>query len=89
LNYLEEYIDKPETTVILVDYQVKELGESKLIEGAVNVKSMENIFCVASDRNQSCRLIWRSRPLNWLSDLKSKPSKVFGFMKINLQMSFA
>jgi predicted metal-dependent RNase len=28
LNYLEEYIDKPETTVILVAIKVKELVEN-------------------------------------------------------------
>jgi metallo-beta-lactamase family protein len=80
LNYLEEYIDKPETTVILVGYQGEGTRGRKLIEGAVNVKIYGKIYSVLARVIEIKGLSAHGDQkdlLNWLSDLKSKPSKVF------------
>lgn len=80
LNYLEEYIDKPETTVILVGYQGEGTRGRKLIEGAVNVKIYGKIYSVLARVIEIKGLSAygdQKDLLNWLSDLNSKPSKVF------------
>ena len=80
LNYLEEYIDKPETTVILVGYQGEGTRGRKLIEGAVNVKIYGKIYSVLARVIEIKGLSAHGDQkdlLNWLSDLNSKPSKVF------------
>lgn len=80
LSYLERYIDKPETTVIIIGYQGEGTRGRKLLEGAKDIKMYGKYYQVNAkilnieglsahgDQNDL---------LNWLSDLESKPKKVF------------
>lgn len=80
LSYLERYISLPETTVIIVGYQAEGTRGRKLMEGATDVKIYgkyhevkANIVSIEGmsahgDQNDL---------LNWLSELKNTPKKVF------------
>lgn len=80
LSYLERYIDKPENTILLVGYQAEGTRGRKLLEGAKEIKMYgkyynveANVFLVEglSAHGDQKDLI------NWLSDLETKPKKVF------------
>jgi len=80
LSYLERYIGKPETTVLLVGYQAEGTRGRKLLEGAKEIKMYGKYYPVEAnvilieglsahgDQNDL---------LNWLSDLEKKPNKIF------------
>ena len=80
LSYLERYIDKRETTIIIIGYQGEGTRGRKLLEGAKDIKMYGKYYQVNAkilnieglsahgDQNDL---------LNWLSDLESKPKKVF------------
>jgi metallo-beta-lactamase family protein len=80
LSYLERYIGLPETTVIIVGYQAEGTRGRKLLEGANEIKIYGKYYDVKAyiieieglsahgDQNDL---------LNWLSELESKPKKVF------------
>ena len=80
LSYLERLIDKPETTVLLVGYQAEGTRGRKLLEGAQEIKIYGNYYPV-----QANILLIESLSahgdqkdlLNWLSELETKPQKVF------------
>jgi metallo-beta-lactamase family protein len=79
LNYLEEFISHPETTVIIVGYQGKVLGR-KLLEGATEVKYMASTI-----------LFWQKiMEIKGLSARRSRGSAemAFSFKKTNLQKYF-
>jgi metallo-beta-lactamase family protein len=80
LNYLEEYINKPETTVILVGYQGEGTRGRKLLEGASQVKiygKFHNVLAKIIEIKGLSAHGDQNDLLNWLSLLKNKPSKVF------------
>lgn len=80
LSYLEHYIVKPENTVMLVGYQAEGTRGRKLLEGVKEIKFFGKYYPVEAkvvlveglsahgDQNDL---------LNWLSDLKQKPKKIF------------
>lgn len=80
LSYLERYIDKPENAIILVGYQAEGTRGRKLLEGAKEIKFYGKYYSV----NAQVILVEglsahgdQKDLLNWLSDLKQKPTKVF------------
>jgi metallo-beta-lactamase family protein len=80
LNYLEEFISVPETTVIIVGYQGEGTRGRKLLEGATEVKIYGKYYPVLAKIMEIKGLSAHGDQkdlLNWLSALKNKPKKVF------------
>lgn len=80
LSYLERYIVRPETTVIIVGYQAEGTRGRKLLEGASEVKIHGRIFPVNAKileiRGMSAHAD-QTGLLQWLSDLQDPPQKIF------------
>ena len=80
LSYLEHYITKPETTVIIVGYQAEGTRGKKLLEGASEIKIHGRFFDVKAKiieiKGISAHAD-QSGLLNWLSELEGKPEKIF------------
>lgn len=80
LSYLERYIDKPENTVMLVGYQAEGTRGRKLLEGAKEIKFFGKYYPVEAEvvlvEGLSAHGDQKDL-LNWLSDLKQKPKKIF------------
>lgn len=80
LSYLEEYIGLPETTLIIVGYQGEGTRGRKLLEGATEIKIHGKYYPVLAKILEIQGLSAHGDQndlLNWLSDLKNKPKKVF------------
>lgn len=80
LSYLERYIGLPETTVIIVGYQAEGTRGRKLLEGATEIKIYGKYYPVLAKILEIEGLSAHGDQndlLNWLSDLKKKPEKVF------------
>jgi metallo-beta-lactamase family protein len=80
LTYLQQYIDRPETTILLAGYQAEGTRGRKLIEGATEIKiygkyypvkaAIHNIHSLSAHADQS-------ELLDWLSDIETAPEKTF------------
>jgi metallo-beta-lactamase family protein len=80
LSYLEHYIGLPETTVIIVGYQAEGTRGRKLLEGANEIKIYGKYYDVKASIIEIEGLSAHGDQndlLNWLSELESKPKKVF------------
>lgn len=80
LSYLEQYIELPETTVIIVGYQGEGTLGRKLLEGATDVKIHGKYYEVKAQILEIEGLSAHGDQkdlLNWLSDLEALPEKVF------------
>ena len=80
LSYLERYIGLPETTVIIVGYQAEGTRGRKLLEGANEIKIYGKYYDVKASIIEIEGLSAHGDQndlLNWLSELESKPKKVF------------
>lgn len=80
LSYLEHYIGIPETTIIIVGYQAEGTRGRKLIEGAKSIKIFGHYYSVRAkiiEINGLSAHGDQADLLNWLSELESKPHKVF------------
>ena len=80
LSYLERYIGLSETTVIIVGYQAEGTRGRKLLEGATEIKIYGKYYPVLAKILEIEGLSAHGDQndlLNWLSDLKKKPEKVF------------
>ncbi|NRS90042.1 metallo-beta-lactamase family protein [Flavobacterium sp. 7E] len=80
LSYLQEFIGTPETTVIIVGYQAEGTRGRKLTEGAKEVKIYGKQYPVLARITEIKGLSAHGDQkdlLNWLSELKHKPKKVF------------
>ena len=80
LSYLERYIGLPETTVIIVGYQAEGTRGRKLLEGETELKIYGKYYPVLAKILEIEGLSAHGDQndlLNWLSDLKKKPEKVF------------
>jgi metallo-beta-lactamase family protein len=80
LSYLERYISLPETTVIIVGYQAEGTRGRKLLEGAPDIKIRGKYYDVKANIVEIEGLSAHGDQkdlLNWLSELKSPPKKVF------------
>jgi metallo-beta-lactamase family protein len=80
LTYLKQMIDEPETFVVLVGYQAEGTRGRQLLEGTGEIKffgkyypvkaKIESIHSLSAHADQG-------ELLDWLSDIKEKPQKVF------------
>jgi metallo-beta-lactamase family protein len=80
LSYLEEFLNDPSTTVLLVGFQAEGTRGRQLLEGASELKiygryvpvkaKIEFIESLSAHADQN-------ELLDWLSDIKEKPEKVF------------
>lgn len=80
LSYLERYIGKPETTVLLVGYQAEGTRGRKLLEGAKEIKMYGKYYPVEANVILVEGLSAHGDQmdlLNWLSELENIPQKVF------------
>ncbi len=80
LSYMEEYIGKPETSVIIVGYQAEGTRGRKLLEGANEIKIYGKYYSVNAKILEVEGLSAHGDQndlINWLSDLETKPQKVF------------
>jgi len=80
LSYLEHYVGLPETTVIIVGYQAEGTRGRKLLEGATELKIYGKYYPVQAKILEIEGLSAHGDQndlLNWLSELKPKPKKVF------------
>ncbi len=80
LNYLEEYIGRPETTVLFVGYQAEGTRGRKLQDGTHEIKIYGNYYPVNAHIETIHGLSAHGDQkdmLNWMSEIKNKPEKVF------------
>ena len=80
LSYLERYIGKPETTVLLVGYQAEGTRGRKLLEGAKEIKMYGKYYPVEANviLIESLSAHGDQKDLlNWLSELENTPQRVF------------
>lgn len=80
LSYLERYIVKPENTVMLVGYQAEGTRGRKLLEGIKEIKFFGKYYPVEAEIVLVEGLSAHGDQhdlLNWLSELKQKPQKIF------------
>lgn len=80
LSYLEQYIGLPETTVIIVGYQAEGTRGRKLLDGAKEIKIYGKYYDVEAKILEIKGLSAHADQndlLNWLSDLKQNPKKIF------------
>lgn len=80
LSYLEQYISKPETTVIIMGYQAEGTRGRKLLEGADEIKIHGRYFKVNAKileiKGMSAHADQKGL-LDWLSELENKPKRIF------------
>ena len=80
LSYLERYIGLPETTIIIVGYQAEGTRGRKLLEGAKDIKIHGKYYEVKANVISIEGLSAHGDQndlINWLSELKNKPKKIF------------
>ncbi|MFT3796447.1 MBL fold metallo-hydrolase [Flavobacterium sp.] len=80
LSYLEHYIERPETTVIIVGYQAEGTRGRKLLEGAAEIKIHGRFFSVKANILEIQGLSAHADQnglLHWLSELQDPPKKIF------------
>ncbi|MFM2266532.1 MAG: hypothetical protein RLZ77_1952 [Bacteroidota bacterium] len=80
LRYLETYISKPETTVLLIGYQAEGTRGRKLLEGATEIKLRGRYYDVHARVIEIHGLSAHGDQtdlVNWLSNLSPKPKEVF------------
>jgi len=80
LSYFQNYIGLPETTVIIVGYQAEGTRGRKLLEGAPDIKIRGKYYDVHANIVEIEGLSAHGDQndlLHWLSELTSKPKKVF------------
>lgn len=80
LTYLQQYIDRPETTVLLAGYQAEGTRGRQLLEGAAELKiygkyypvkaAIHNIHSLSAHADQG-------ELIDWLSDIEKAPEKIF------------
>jgi metallo-beta-lactamase family protein len=80
LSYLEHYIEKTETTVLIIGYQAEGTRGRKLLDGAKEIKIRGKYHEVKANILEIEGLSAHGDQndlLNWLSHLKNKPQKIF------------
>jgi metallo-beta-lactamase family protein len=80
LRYLETYITKPETTVLLIGYQAEGTRGRKLLEGATEIKLRGRYYDVHAHVIEIQGLSAHGDQtdlVNWLSNLSPKPKEIF------------
>lgn len=80
LSYLERYIVRPETTVVIVGYQAEGTRGRKLLEGEKEIKIYGRYYPVEAKVIEIEGLSAHGDQddlVNWLSDLENKPKNIF------------
>lgn len=80
LTYIQQYIGKPETTLLLAGFQAEGTRGRKLLEGAFEVKIYGKYYPVKAEILNIQELSAhadQSELLDWLSEIKNTPEKVF------------
>lgn len=80
LSWLEQYVGLPQTTVIIVGYQAEGTRGRKLLEGADEIKIRGKYYPVKAKILEILGMSAHGDQkdlLNWLSELKTKPEKIF------------
>ena len=80
LTYLQKYIGKPETTVMLAGYQAEGTRGRSLLEGAAEVKFYGKYYPVRAQIEYLEGLSGhadQSELLDWLSDIENNPEQLF------------
>ena len=80
LSYLERYVDKPETTIIIIGYQGEGTRGRKILDGASEIKIYGKYLSVKATVLEIEGLSAHGDQndlLNWMSVLENKPKKVF------------
>ena len=80
LTYLQQYIDKPETTLLLTGYQAEGTRGRRLQEGTHEVKMRGKYYPVKAQVEMIHALSGHADQqelLNWMSAIKNKPEKIF------------
>jgi len=80
LTYLRHYLDRPETTVLLVGYQAEGTRGRALLEGATELKIQGKYIPVKAEIFNSQSLSShadQAELIDWLSEIKKQPEKVF------------
>lgn len=80
LTYLEQYIDRPETTVMLAGYQADGTRGRQLLDGVKEIKFYGKYFPVKARIEYLEGLSGHADQhelLNWISDIKKAPEKVY------------
>ena len=80
LSYLEHYIGKSETTMIIVGYQAEGTRGRKLLDGATEIKIHGRFFSVKAKileiKGMSAHADQKGL-VDWLSELETPPQKIF------------
>jgi len=80
LTYLQQYLSHPENTIVLTGYQAEGTRGRDLIEGATELKIYGKYYPVKAnviDLELLSAHADQEELLDWLSDIKEEPSKVF------------
>jgi metallo-beta-lactamase family protein len=80
LSYLQSYLEKPETTIILAGYQAEGTRGRKLLEGVHELKIYGKYYKVKAHTENMTGLSAhgdQQELLNWMSELKKAPEKLF------------
>jgi len=80
LTYLQQYIGKEETTVLLAGYQAEGTRGRKLLEGAETVKIYGKVYPVKAEVLNLQVLSAhadQTELLDWMSELSEKPKNIF------------
>jgi metallo-beta-lactamase family protein len=80
LSYLQEYISKPETTVLLAGFQSEGTRGRKLLDGTHEIKIFGKYYAVNARIEIMSSLSGhgdQQELLHWMSDIKNKPQQIF------------
>ncbi|MFA7274744.1 MAG: MBL fold metallo-hydrolase [Crocinitomicaceae bacterium] len=80
LTYLKQYLDRPETSVLLVGYQAEGTRGRALLEGAAELKIQGKYIPVKAEIFNSQSLSSHADQmelLDWLSEMQLQPEKTF------------
>lgn len=80
LTYLQQYIGKPETTVLLAGFQAEGTRGRRLLEGETEVKLYGKYYPVKAEIKNLQVLSAhadQTELLDWMSEIKNTPEKVF------------
>ena len=80
LNYLQEYIGRPETTVLLAGFQAEGTRGRQLQEGTHEIKIYGKYYSVKARIETMSSLSAHADQLgllNWMSEIKVPPEKIF------------
>jgi metallo-beta-lactamase family protein len=80
LTYLKQYIEKPETSVLLVGYQAEGTRGRDLLEGVKEIKfygKFREVKAKIHSINGLSAHADQAELIAWMSEIKNKPEKVF------------